>query len=297
MNILNEIFDYDFKTLELVLGRHLDGLLRFIFSVDKTHPHVLDPIGKNNSKFICDILKISKFSLENNIDINLIKKDFLNSLSQLDSPLINKKNIRLLSSYKNKILARKLFNIKNIDLSHFLEKSETIWGRFPSNFNFYGTDHKNQLEKEIEKAQNIADRYEQLEFFEMSNDIKSSIDIFKKTLNYNYNYVKISLLTASVILSKISNVNYKDIKKGNFVTKLYPLHFIQKNLSKEINRIIFELDEFPQANYKSIFDNYFILISSFRGAQLKDDIAICKKGYSILVGQKDEKYYFISTWK
>lgn len=281
-NILDEILDYDLDFIECYLGKYGLGLRRFAKDIDHSHPDSMDVVGNKNSKKVCDYCRIIKFSIKNNLDIDLIDKNFLKKIKKVDSPFINKENIRLIKNKEDRNNLRKFKKVINISLDSFY-KNSSYWYNVVDNFGIYCLENNVFKNKEIKKAQEIAERYRKQGCYELCEDINKSIDLFvKKFDKTNNGYHKISPVMASVILAKFCGFKCDNKicnKNKEYKPKLYPLYLFDEEFSK-----VEFFENFYGLN-QSIFDNYFVL----------GDNDVCD-GKFVLLGEKSQQYYFISIF-
>lgn len=281
-NILDEILDYNLDFIKQHLGQYGLGLRRFAEDIDHSHPDSMSVVGKKNSKKICDYFKIIKFAIKNNLDFNLIDKNFFKKFEPIDSPFFNKENIRLIRNREDRNNLRKYKNITNVSLDNFY-KNPSYWYNVPDNFGLYSLENEILKNKEIKKAEEIAERYQKQGCYELYNDIKKSIDFFVKKIEKNNNgYRRITPVMASVILAKFCGFKYDNKiynKNIEYKPKMYPLYLFDEKFSKV------EFFENFYGYNKSIFDNYFVL----------GDKDICDKKF-VLLGEKSQEYYFISIF-
>jgi len=120
-------------------------------------------------------------------------------------------------------------------------------------------------------------------------------------------------------------LKFKYAENYDYEPKAYPYHEVAYLASKSIIDTIEELETFPEANHKSIFDHYIVLVPSIyfpsisdkgiftflnpqgfkesskdriEANRMLDMFFILKKIVSpILLGEKDGKCYYICEWK
>lgn len=275
-NILDDILNYNLNFIKCYLGDYGLGLRRFAEDVNHSHPDSTNIIGTNNSKKICDYIKIVKYCIKQNLDLDLLNKSFLNDFKKIDSPFFNKENIRLIKNRKDRNLLRKSKNTTNLNINNFYKKN---WNNVPDSFEIYSSKHIFFKNKEIEKAQAIADRYKSQNCPELFSNIQKSINSFFYNFNKIQNYIKISPNIAAAVLAKFCDLEYDEV---HYKPKMYPLYFFDEEFLKVENfENFYGLDQ-------SLFDDYFVL----------SDKSCYKKQQKIgvLLGERSKQYYFISIF-
>jgi len=302
--------------------------------------------------------KANKFTKLSELLQSFMSKYILDNfkiLSKIDVPENNRCNLRFLndSEKKEKIRCQKKMQI--IDLNSAYKKGIYNLNSHPNNFyNFLRFDKS--LENEVKNMERKAKRYEDLGCSFLANEITNNLKSYHEYIRQSYfGFNRITMSTASLILSR--NFNYtnsitptifsgqSDIFKifatqGNFgkyffdeneeingyeyEPKIYPLNYFNDILTDKVKDVISKLESFPEADNKSIFDFYGLIVPSFNFPVLSKD-----KNYSfidcngrlrvyqdcleskyefdknmiqnkyfnpIIVAEKDHKCYFITYW-
>lgn len=355
-NIFNLILKEDKESLDFIFKEFSERLQSFAKDVDIDHPCLdlaYDQIFSNTSDFsqiyveLFQLLKICK-----NKNINIVLNDMVEKylekyksiLSKIDSPLNNRTNIKLLKDEALKYNIRSCKKMQIIDLDYCYKKGNDCWITQPNNFNKLvrlGTAY----EDDIIAAEKKIKRYISLGCITLSEEVQKSIELYKENIDQSYyGFNRVTVTNASIILAKSLGYEYsfssdyqividRDFFTGyNFLPyayeskfkyqpRIYPLQDLESIIPEESKQIIDFLEHFPEANGKSIFDNFGIIVPGINFPQEKDhfysyvDFSGTERNYSdknealkeldlilikhkyyncIIVGEKDGKCYFIS---
>lgn len=165
----------------------------------------------------------------------------------------------------------------------------------------------------------------------MVSDIEKSIVELEKIVqdSQHYGFNRIALDDAAILLAKINNliidqnrilidkqtvdeIVYSDLPPTSSQNTLeclfviYPLFKwrIFRN-SPEMDKLVELLEKYPEANYKPVFDNYWVLVphvslTNYREKaycdSINDELTKSDKILPVLLGEKEGKHYFISYW-
>jgi hypothetical protein len=309
MKIFSEILRFEEKIIECALGEFGLSLLRFSKVININHFGIYEiPINDDLSEKLCQILNLVDYALKNNLNLSV---DGINKFYTkcIDYNLINldKKYVRLIKDEKTRKEIRKNKKISEVSLSGFYEKARLIWNNLPEDFSIF-SKNDTSFEKIIADAESKADRYDSVGCYELSKNIRDSIDVVKDIIKDSYcGYRRISIKNASVILAKINrfelvvkNLENSFHKKKYLIClnneiynpKIYPIHYLEDIKTDYIKSLFIDLESTP------LFDHYMVLVPSFNSRQINQDLIDIKEknAIPILLGEKDGKCYFISYW-
>jgi hypothetical protein len=293
-----------------LLGKAGDKILDFVQNVDYEHPQTPEVFASMFSDKVFSLqvgelfLLAERYALNNHIipllpkllDKKKLSKSFLKSDAFA---------IRLLPKEK-----RELFRVQKkmqvVNLAPVYKKAD-FWNRCQNEFSAFARFNEPYRE-EIQAYEKRALTYIDLGL-KISGD-KTVSDINKLRNNevyYGFNHINLS--HASSILARKHGFKLRttydvdDFKSCSIVgyeARAYPLHDMIYIASKELLKLVHDLDNFPEANGKAIFDNFIVLVpsSGYTGVENSDRMFI-EDGYIIpvLLGEKDSKCFFISDWR
>lgn len=273
-------------------------------------------------------------------------------LSRIDDPLGNLLHARFMPEKERNMIRRQKMSQK-IDQQLFLHKSGGgYWKSEPSNFLDYLRNNMIYA-SDIEEANLRQKHFSDLGLTLMAAEIQSSVEKMKKDAAdfQHYGFNKISLVTASVILGKQSGFEYisKPFGRGNeivldprtikwnffpeekdrlfddsdleflhFAPRVYRYDDFEPMASKEMKKIVYHIENFPEALGYPIFDHLRVLVA---GVDYKKDVfrlpdggefgdtnnekVVAKLNFelikqrdvaAILLGEKDGECYFVSYY-
>lgn len=301
------------------LGEIGDKLFDFVQSVDQHHPQtseVFTSIFSNDktflaqvgelflmaeSAFLCGYLKHIIPSLPKLLDKKKLSKNFL----KLDTFAI-----RLLPKEKREF-CRVHKKMQVVNLVPFYKKGTDLWNRCQNDFSAFAR-FSEPYKEEIQAYEKKALRYIDLGL-KISGD-KTASDVNKLRNNeVYYGFNRINLSYAALILARQSGCrlrttydsnNFKNCKivwpdGHDYELRAYPLHDMICVASEELLKLVHDLDNFPEANGKAVFDNFIVLVPSLSYTDGEADRMQIQDAYihPILLGEKDNKCFFISDWR
>jgi hypothetical protein len=304
-------------SIEIAFGKYAEKIRAFINSIDLSHPHIREVYGYLFEESFClnvvELLELADYAKQKGLTRVLPmvgNKVFNNSnIKELDSPINNRRNIRLLKTKEDRKLARSFKKAQNIDLCAIVKHGEDIWACQPSLFDYfirYSTAYKD----EIALAKKKITRYMDLGCSGLAKHIIDSVELLKKQINEAYyGFNRITMTNAAVILAKMHN--YKLVTDWSCterkyrisipVEKLYRFELDQKSTSYEyeprvypvhllkmpdsVAKIVDYLEAFPQAEGKAIFDQYVVIVPS---PSIKSAGFIDPEGNKCIFNNKEE---------
>jgi hypothetical protein len=304
-------------SIEIAFGKYAEKIRAFINSIDLSHPHIREVYGYLFEESFClnvvELLELADYAKQKGLTRVLPmvgNKVFNNSnIKELDSPINNRRNIRLLKTKEDRKLARSFKKAQNIDLCAIVKHGEDIWACQPSLFDYfirYSTAYKD----EIAFAKKKFTRYMDLGCSGLAKHIIDSVELLKKQINEAYyGFNRITMTNAAVILAKMHN--YKLVTDWSCterkyrisipVEKLYRFELDQKSTSYEyeprvypvhllkmpdsVAKIVDYLEAFPQAEGKAIFDQYVVIVPS---PSIKSAGFIDPEGNKCIFNNKEE---------
>jgi hypothetical protein len=288
---------------ELALGKIGRSLIEFINKIDLQHPdvqYVVDQVFQNDGHLkqqVQELLELAdKCRHLTAISANFHKLVDRNRL--LKTPL--QFAARLFKSSKERSSFRKEKTSQIVDLKNICNKGVEFWNRQCSNFSTFNRYSVPYL-KDIEDYEEKAEKYLDVGCKDISNKLGHEIRALRAAFNDRYcGFNRITISRASLILAKMHGCRFKvswdihDNKSNSIVTqksepyqpRAYPLHEVIHTASDDMIYLIDHLDEFPAINRKALFDNYVILSPSMELA-----------AQPVLLGERDNKCYFIAYWR
>jgi hypothetical protein len=276
--------------------------------VDETHP---------------DILEIF-YSL---IEGNFSEEKIISSISKVTS--FSSFKTRLIKNKSLREEIRSLKNVQNIDLYSFCKNLQSNWESSPDSFDkFMRFDES--YKNDIKLANKKAKRYEEIGCMFLADEVKNSIGLIEETNKLYYGFHPISILSTSTILAKIMGFHISEnLIVGHiapygevlYEPRVYPLRAFFDIASKRTKKALKILEKFPQANEKPIFDNFCVVVPSIQIIQQSDEnycfldcenifqtykskhealnafdrsLIRNKLIHAVLLGEKDEKCYFLN---
>jgi hypothetical protein len=264
--ILSCLLSTKFGTIELALGEIGRKLANFVSLIDLTHPEmpcVVNRIFKNDNAFINQVLEVlelaDKCSHLSAISCNFKKLVKRKGFSRefFVSP-VERFALRLIKDKSKREEFRRLRKQKAFNLKQ-------IHLGQPNSFDNYKRYSDIYSLNSAELGERRAQRYLELGCKLLAEKIRSSLESYKEMANdCNYGFNRITMTDASAILY------------GH--TKIYPIYDLI--VSEEMRNVIEHLDSCLAG--KPIFDDYMVLASEKDG---------------VLLGEKDNKTFFITHWK
>lgn len=312
--ILKELQTANTKDIFDALGDHGEHLHRLIQRIDVDHPDIIS-INKGHfsssqkykfSREACDRLKLARLAKEHNLSPSILDSAknrlydgmFSKEIYEISDPVYSGRHIRFLNNSEDIRYARSFESVHSI-VFHEPNVVGQLWSQTSENLLKYS---RNQVvyETELSETKNRIDFYLKFGLNDFARHIQNSFDQIQtcmKKENY-YGFNKISLETASIILSKMSgyslaNADNQDGFPDNvqvFVTpntfggykfwvendhlydpnrlfnvfglvpRAHPYHELENIAPKRINELIQYLDCFPDIGNRPLFDNYLVLI-------------------------------------
>lgn len=329
VDILHDIKKYPVNTLHFAFGELGKKILDFSNAVDISHPGLLDISLSKYSQIMCQILKVTQYSLDNNFNLfleNFSKnntKDLSKELKLIDDPKRNQQHIRFLNK-KDRDEVRSKKEKFNLESSAFYNKAKKFWRSYPNNFNLY-TRNNQKYKDEIQNGFSKANNLRSMGYEELAVVIENYTNLLKSSFIYDYHgFHRITITDAAIILAKMHGFSlHKDLRGNNSIVvknknncfkykaSVYPLYYFGK-IPDFVSKFINYLENFPSCNHKSIFDHYFILSPSlgdeialrnqvennFLEIENKEDFFLIENNLvtPIVLGEKDGICHFICDW-
>lgn len=267
--------------------------------------------------------------------------------------------IRLYKSKKDQDAIRKKRKMQNVDLRAVYKKGNEVWNSQPNNFKVYNRHNLPYL-KEIESSEERIYKYADLGCSSIADKLTEQVRQLRINLSYRYcGFNRVTMTTASIVLAKMHGYRLRtawDINDNltvsiiipssllyNFMpddselptvfipsysegsyhyeARAYPIHQIPA--SEAMLELVNHLDNFPDMNGKSLFDDLIVLVPSVRihdynGTyfirDLKGNIlgfdrqeeavafldkALIESGlvHPVLLGERDGMCYFVAYWR
>jgi hypothetical protein len=302
--ILEEIKLYSKKIVRLALGNVGVRLLEFSENIDETHPELEDifdgifcPSNKLSVR-LCEILRLCEWAVSQNMNevYTCLKKSALFGLPKEIKSLQINQYVRFI---KNSDLRKEIRNNRaNQELYFNTNRIENLWNNTPNNFNFFIKNNKRYL-KEINAAENQAQRYEFLGCLENAQVIRKEIEKFKNRFQDNcFGFHRITVMESAVILAKIHGARLKqendcfcvDVEEICHDDTEYRTCVCSSGLmpnNENMQKVVSYLDNSPELGGKPMFDNYLVVYPN---------LDVQEKIFPVLLGEKDGRCYFISFW-
>lgn len=305
--ILTECQNYSDEVLEVAFGDFYKNLKAFATSVDLSHPdlrvvydgQLVSPYEASFSKDSCDCLKLTKYSLENNLSktcLDAIRKliarsDHYKTISNcLDDPINNCLHVRMCPSRSRRDRLRRNKIHQVIRLDPLYKKGLDYWDEHLESFEGYVRGQM-RFQRDISEGQQMYDRFIGHNLTGMAGEIKRTIDALeiRSAAEQYYGFNKISLISASIILAKMIGYRYDhhdtsasfshvsrvlaslslfesykfymsdDLHQIEYLPRLYPLHTMERHCSDELKEIVELLEAYPAVGGKPLFDHYRVL--------------------------------------
>ena len=277
--------------------------------VDESHP---------------DILEIFYFLLEEG---NFSEEKIISSISRVTSFASFKTRLIKNKSLREEI--RSLKNVQNIDLYSFCKNLQSNWESSPDSFDNFMRFNESYKD-DIKLAKKKAKRYDEIGCRSLAEEVNNSIGLIEETNKLYYGFHSINILSTSTILAKMMGFCISEnliigqiIPYGEvlYEPRVYPLRAFFDIASKQTKKALKTLEKFPQANEKPIFDNFCVVVPSIQIIQQSDEnycfldcenifqsyksksealnafdrsLIRNKLIYAVLLGEKDEKCYFLN---
>lgn len=301
-------------------------VLSFLKDVDLTHPEVVDIYDRqvNNEKFVKTIIQsvaVLKFCKTNNYSIidNIVTNN--QPLTYLDSPLNNRKYIRILKNREDRDAVRKLKETHDIPLSSG-KKGHDAWNSVGESFSSY-IRFNDQYKEEIESAKEKAKRYKELNCLDLEKEIINSLDKFTIQANDKYlGFHRITIPNAAIILAKLHGFSITTdaeirihnekfgFKNGSYsplyhpyCARAYSIFDMLDVVPDNIKKIIDVLENHPDSCGKPIFDHYIVVVpsvTSWTKETIDKKLISDKIIVPVLLGERGDhntsKCYFISNF-
>lgn len=302
MKIFSYILEFDKSISKIALGEFGENLYDFSMNLNLDHPGTKDiPIDLELSNKLCEIVHLVDYAVKNNLNLAIeeIYKFYNDKFISNNLMNLNKKFIRLLKDKSQRDEFRKCKKIQEIKLFNFYKNPRLIWDNLPEDFSIFSKDDVTYKEI-IASAEEKSIRYKNVGCYGLSKNIEDSIKVVKDLVNNSYlGYREISILNASIILSKINKFNlvidkkyFIKIKDKIYNPKLFPIHFLEQIKTDYVISLLEKLENVP------LFDHYMVLVPSIKSNSVEKDILDIKENniIPIVLGEKDGKCYFISYW-
>lgn len=273
--------------------------------------------------------------------------------------LHNKFGIRLYKSKKNQDIIRKKQKMQTVDLKAVCKNGNEVWNSQPTSFKVYNR-HSMPYLKEIKSSEEKIYKYADLGCNSIVDKITEQVKQLKINLSYRYcGFNRVTMTTASAILARMhgyklrtawdihdnqvvsiiipSNLLYNLVPDDSdlpaifiphcldgsyhYEVRAYPVHQIPA--PESMLELVDHLDNFPDMNGKSLFDNLIVLVPSVRlhdynGTYFIRDLKGNTLGFDrqeaaatfldktlienslvqpVLLGERDSICYFICYWR
>ncbi len=317
--ILLDILSIEPSDSELAFGNLGPKLLSFFKNLEITHPDtcgIVNSIFVNDKDFISQTLELLDL-IKNCKNLSKISNRFkkLINQSRISKNFLSERfGIRAFSDrdYVNNI--RKLRKLNSIKLN-YIESDIRNFSKFVRYSNSYSDD----LRINERKAERYIDLGCELTVSKVNLKVKKYKDL---TSDNVLGFARIALTDAGSISSrfnnfvisnnKITNFDYLKVKDFEYAVRLYPLHML--DIPKDMSNIKTHLDNFPEIGGKALFDDFVVLLPTVR---LIGDYIVNNKNFDceedalkyidlylmnngiipVLLGERDNKFYFIAYWR
>lgn len=326
-------------------------LLHFAKEVDQSHPdlaNVLDGqlVSEDEHSFnriACDTLRFIKYAIKEGICDSILGSviSALRSHSYthlvhrtIDAPSVNQQHVRLVADREQRDCIRLTKEAQRIscvyDVMNILDQ-HTGFDSFVRGVNRY--------QKDLDVAKEKLRHFKDLNLPSMASEIESSIEEIKYHVacDQHYGFNKLCLNVGATILAKIhgysvindgmvrvASENFPNHKfwEGDGKLEYWPRHYpywMWKNVApKRVADVVELLEAYPEANGKSLFDHYRLLVPgvAFHGDcyvsysgdikrfedpfdvafNLDKEMVEHRDMVPILLGERDGEHYFLCYW-
>lgn len=268
--------------------------------------------------------------------------------------------IRLLKSYQERDMVRSEQELQTIDLRAFYKRGNEIWQNQPTDFSIFNRHNIPYIEY-LDIAERRASRYAELGCETITDKLTEEIKQLKLSLRDRYyGFNRLTMTVAAAILAKMHGYKLKTVwdihdnkvlsiiiptamlynfepteavlpfiqgfsnGEYHYEPRLYPIHQLIHTASESMINLVAHLDNFPDMNGKTLFDNFLILVPSvklpqnYNGTYFVRDKNGNTLGFNdkndavkfldmtlieshsvqpVLLGERNGKLYFISYWR
>jgi hypothetical protein len=328
--LFSKILETGKDVVSFALGKQGQKLYEIAELVDLDHPHLNNTV--QNPEFIIEILELALFAKQKGLSKIFPIEKFKIKMHDIGISLIKDK------SKRDELRATKSMQFVNMDI--VTNAGNEFWNDQPNDFMEFARN-KVPYQDKISLFENKSLCFKDLGCIFLSRESEEELKLFKSNnLKKYYDFNRIAISSVVVILAKllgytisvsdkiiISKVIYKEFvdnvgKNGflyfdgqkenlNYEPRIYPISYFPK-VPDRLVKIINYLDNFPQINFKPIFDNYLIVVAdpcpesvpgtfSFENRKKyisEFDNTLLEKGLinPVILGEKDNKCYFLCFW-
>lgn len=368
------------EQVSFALGKLGEKLRAFAELVDFEHPdigHAFDGVLEDQGDLAeeCkELLLLAELARQHKLEkvrpqiSTILKREIPKELlRKIDSPQVNRLNVRFLKSPEDRRKVRATKMAQVIDLRSVCRRGEDVWEAQPNGFRRF-VRFNAAYQEEMQKVEKKAQRYLELGCTGMHAEVVKSLEAFKTQVQESYyGFNRITMTHAAVVLAKslgyrlhqpylLSDIGhrreyrivadrflFKDYMFGAveaggdmkyaatrrpetfaYEPRVYPLHDLWSCAPPDVVKIIEQLEAFPEAGGRPIFDHFGVIVPSVRYpdeakgrrynvvdehglirsydvreiAQTAVDLAMikCQQFWPAVVAEKDGRCYFICYW-
>jgi len=329
IDIFKEIINYDKELVRNVLGDFGLRLRDYAFSIDGDHPHnymAIDvdwDVSKRYSDIFCQCLKAGQFIQKEGLDLIVqpLRKAATTKLpprlKYIDTPIKTQRYVRLLPHRKDRDKVRSTKSMRQIDLRAFYKKGRSAWDGLPDDFSQYLRFNQSYKEQ-IRLAQKKVDRYKSMGCEQLAKRIEEDIASFEDVFGQDYyGFHRLTMTKAAVILAKMHGfgIHQDDefafpciivpdstfsgafgvLNDGplEYTPRAYPMHEMD-TIPFRVQTLVDRLENLPDADGKSAFDHYIVVVPSVAYPENLDNMLIDKGVVTpILLGESDGNCHFL----
>lgn len=276
------------ENVRSVLGNNLGPFLHGLCPVlNLSHPDLGNVLSKFHAAQIMEAIEVVAFARKKGFVLLDFSKILKSEVKEIEDKIRLLKMCARLLQRGERDAARLVKKMQTIDLSNAYRK----WGdNIPLNFDLY-VRHNMAYKIEIEKYERQAEHFKRLGCESMYAEIQKSLDVFQESFgDVHYGFHRITMTLVALILGKIHNCPIS----STYVPVACPAHDLV--LPDRIKNIINLLEKFPEAGGNPIFDYYIVVFPSANSPANLSEFIVNKTIFPVLLGEKDGKCYFISTF-
>ena len=302
------------------IGKKAKALIDLL---DFNHPELQAKLPEINKSLEVMVKGVKYYNLSKNsgfmeyVDRKYISKNISSKfIKMIEHP---EWDCRFYASSEKRDAVRKKNVSKRIDLKHFLKKNKALLSKnvLIKDYIRFGNSHKSEMDKYQAREQ----IFNNFGLIALKSAVEKSLSSLKFAAQENhFGFQRMSVCTAVVAACQLLNAkidaNSDLIIDPSFIKGfdagcniqhiiqpiLHPVHNL--NPSDEMKELLSLLDNFPDADNKCIFDNYFVLVPAVKSDIFEHNAKYAfdnklikeKRVFPILLGQKEGKCYFISFW-
>lgn len=287
-------------------------------------------VSKKYSDIFCQCLKAGLYIQQEGLDLVVqpLRKAATTKLpprlKYIDTPIKTQRYVRLLPCREDRDKVRSTKSMRQIDLRTFYKKGQSAWDGLPNDFSHY-LRFNQSYKKQMKLAQKKADRYKSMGCKELATKIEEDIASYEETFGEDYyGFHRLTMTKAAVVLAKMhgfgiyqgDNEDWLDNGSSRIVVpdtafsgffgvlnhgtpmeytpRAYPMHEMV-SIPFRVQTLIDRLESLPDADGKSAFDHYIVVVPSVAYPENLDNMLIAKGVVTpILLGESDGNCHFLS---